>query len=503
MARKTLAGRFANFFSRSAVRARNNLGIIPGDERDGVRQVRNKELELYDAYYEGTQYDKLPRWEEGQDRSGEYIPIRKRQPRIKFNFAKVLIDRMTSKLVGDNTFPDLKIEDDEDANDLLSLVLKTSKLRYFSIEGVRNMLLSGAGFMRFQLIDGAPMLETYHANYCYPVFKPNRKLESVRIQYVYEDGSDLDQNGNPKKKWYRLDLTEQADILFNNPEYQAEAAPTFTPVSTNAHGLGFVQGEWLRTAVDKHTPDGPSIIAEVLDFIDELNYNLSQSSQAIGYNQDPQLTIKNMDEDGIEALIKSSSKAWNLGREGEAKYVESTMEGVKAALEFRDKVRLAIQDVARVVLLDPEKVVGHAQSGKAMEVLHGPMIELINELRPMVEDAMIGLATKMMVTILVYAARGFETQIMIPPGYKPASMMIAAHWPQIFPQTMDDLLKKAQVAQTVTAANVISRETAMAWLAQDFGIENTEDELARIESQPSLDPFGTFTPGEDAGSGAQ
>lgn len=480
------------YFSRSGARVRNNLGIIAGSDREGVRKVRNKELDLYDAYYESTQYSKMPAWDENGTRDGEFIPVRKRQPRIIYNFGKVLVDRVTSKLVGDAHFPDLKVEDDPDTDEFIELVVKTSKLKQRATQAIRLMCLSGSSFMRFMLVEGSLIMETYHSKYCYPKFKPNNKLESIKIMYVFEDQNERDGAGNYKKKWFRMDLDEQNDTTYDTPDYNMESEPEFKVVSVENHALGFVQGHWFRTDMDKHSPDGPSLIGDVLDFIDELNYNLSQSSQAVGYNQEPQLVLTGLDTDGIEKLIRSSTKTWALGKESDAKFVETSMEGVKTASEFRDKVRLGIQDVARVVLLDPDKLGVHAQSGKAMEVLHGPLVELINELRPMVEEGIVELITRMLITVMVYRSRGMDTDIQVPDGYAPISMEIVAAWPQIFPMTMEDLLKKSQVAQTLTSTNILSREWATEWLAKDVGIEDVEAELEKIAEQAPLDPFGSL-----------
>jgi hypothetical protein len=285
-------------------------------------------------------------------------------------------------------------------------------------------------------------------------------------------------------------LTETSDILYDTPDYQFESNPTFNVVGQSDHNLGFVQGEWFRTSVDKFSPDGNSLIADILDFIDEINYSLSQSSQAVGYGQEPQLTVSGMDVDEIDKLIKSSSKAWNLGRQGKAEFVETNLEGVKVANELRDKIRLGIQDVARLLLLDPEKMVGHAQSGEAMKVLHGPMIELIGEIRPLVEDALIELVTKIAITVLKVNAEGQQTDIMIPEGWQPQSLDVVAHWPQIFPMTLDDLLKKSQVAIGLAAARIMSEEWATGFMAQDVGVEDVQEELDKLAAQPVMSPFG-------------
>lgn len=492
--------RFMNFFSRSAVRARNNLGIVLASEREGIRKVRNKELELYDAYYDRTQYDKLPPWDDSHDKSGEYVPIRKRRPRINYPFGKVLVDRISSKLVGSDTFPNFKVEGDPDTNEFIRMIIKASKIDREIMDTVKKMCRSGSSFLRFSLIEGSLILETFHSNYCYPEFSASGKLNSIQIKYVYEDDADRDSSGNPKKKWYRLDLTKVSDILYDNPEYNYESNPVFNIVSQVDHNFGFVQGEWFRTGKEKFSPDGPSLIADSLDFIDELNYNISQSSMAVAYGQEPQLTFSGVEADDIDKLIKSSAKAWNLGKDGKAEFIPNDLSGVRVANEFRDKIRLGIQDTARVILMDPEKFAGHAQSGAALKVIHGPMIELLNELRPMVEDSLIEVITKMAVAVLKVTAAGQETDIIIPEGYAPISMTMTAHWPPIFPMTLDDLAKKADIAIKLSQSRVMSEAWATGYMAPDVGVEDIEEELAKIQAQPVPNPFGGAFSNLDNGS---
>ncbi len=484
--------RWLGVFTRSSQRVANVLGIIPADEAGKVKKFRKQELETLDQYYENRQYDKMPEWNASIAADNDYVAVRKRKPLLIYPFPKLLCSRVASKLVGDDTFPRQVVEEDPDTTEFIRLIQKHSKMKARLLEPVRRMLGAGSCFVRFSIVQGQYKIEHYLSKYCYPVFDAVGELESVRIQYCYEDEEDRDSKGDPKRKWYRLDLTKTVDVLYDSPEFNANASPTFNPVAQVEHNLGFVQGEWFRTSIEKHNVDGYSLFGDIMGFCDELSYNLSQSSQSIMYNQDPQMVINNMSEDEIDALIKSSMKAWNLGKEGKAEFLESDLGAVKVASEYRKDIRLGIQDLARVILLDPEKVVSHAQSGKAMEVLHGPMVELIKELRPEVEDRIANLTLKMMAATLQMSSEGMLLAIQPPPGYRPKSLLITTNWAPVFPMTVNDLKEKLSVATSATAANIASREWATRWLAKDLGVENVEEELAKIAAQPVLNPFGGF-----------
>lgn len=478
--------------SRAERRAQGNLGIINLTGGANVQVFRDQKLEKFDAYYESRQYESKPEWDRASDPNGEHIPVRSRKPRFVFPFSKTLSQRLTAKLIGNSVFPTFTVEDAPDDQAFLEAVVRESKLRAFLLEPIRRMANTGSVFIRFYITDGAYKLEWYHSKFCYPTFQANGELESVVIKYLFDDGEDKDSSGNPKKKWFKMELGSTSEILFDTPEYVENEEPIFNEVDRVDHGLGFVQGEWLKTSEDHNSIDGYGLVSDIMEFVDELSYSLSQSSQSVGYNQDPQLVLKGLDEEGLGSLIRSAMKAWNLGHNGEAKFLESGLGGVERAIELRDKVQQNIQDIARIVLLDPEKIVGSAQSAKAMEILHGPLKDLIDELRSVIQDHLKNLVLKMGLACLSASTSGIPTPVMIPEGWVPQSLSIVVEWPPIFQQTMEDLQKKIQVVSAATAANILSRKTATLWIAKDFGISDVEAEIAEINSQPVLNPFGTF-----------
>jgi hypothetical protein len=352
-------------------------------------------------------------------------------------------------------------------------------------------LKSGAVFVRYYLVNGNIQIEYAQSKYCYPAFDTAGELDSIDIKYIYEDWNEREQNGNPKKKWYRLQLSKTVDIIYDNPEYREGNTPKFEEVGRAEHGLGWVQGEWFATVKDKFDYDGHSLFADILDFIDDMNYSLSQSSQAIGYNQEPQLGINGVDEDEIDALIKSSQKAWNLGKDGKAEYLETNLGGVEAAGEQRDRNRSLMLDVVRVVIHDPEKLAGAAQSGTALNILHGPLVELVDELRAVIEPNLITLLLKIGMTCLHYNAQGMDTVIQTPEGYIPQSADITVQWPPVFPPTLQDINLMAQAANSLSTGKIISRETLTRWIAQVIpSVDNIEEELKKIAAEPDLNPFG-------------
>lgn len=489
---RTIKGRLFGGNSRLREQAKNNLGIIMTDIMNRNQQFRDPNLDLMDAYYENRQYDDLVEWDQAASNE-DYIPVRKRKPRIIYNVAKLLVTKVAAKLVGSAVFPTFVVEDDADDTDFFRVVQTASNFRANLVQPFKHLLTSGSVFVRFYLVNGLPIIEHYNAKFCYPVFDAANELETLEVRYVFSDPDDKDSQGVPKKKWYRMILSKTVDILYDTPDYREGAGiPDFQEVERNEHGLGWVQGEWFRTEKHKFSPDGPAIFADVLDFIDDLNYSLSQTSQAVAYNQEPQLAVNGVDEDELDNLIRSSQKAWNLGKDGKAAFVNSDLKGVEQAGNTRDHFRNRMLEVVRVVILDAEKIVGNAQSGKAMELMHGPLVELIDELRGIVEPNLRNLLVKLGLTLLAFGERGQDTVLDVPNGYIPSSLDLTLQWPAIFPVTIDDIKNKIAAAAQATTAKILSREWATRWIAQDVGIEDVEEELQRIAAEPDLNPFGSF-----------
>ena len=478
---------------RSKIRASRNLGIIVKDIDKADKAFRNPKLETLDAYYERRQYKGLAEWAEEVDASDQAIPLRKKKPLFNLALSKTLCARVASKLIGEDVFPEPTIPESPDDEEFFKAVVEQAQLKSRLIEPVRRMLNAGSVFVRFYIQEGQYKIKWYHAKYCYPTWQGNGELELMTIMYTYDDHEDVDTNGKPRKKWYRIDLGMEEEILFDNPLFEEDKEPQFVPLRTVEHGLGFVQGEFFKTAEMPDSDDGYSLVEDILEFVDELNYSLSQSSKATSYNQDPQLVLKKLTEDEMDRLlVRSSSKSWNMGREGEAQFLETNLSGVERATELRDKVKNHIVDITRVILLEPEKIVGSAQSAKAMEVLHGPLVDLVKELRPVFGAHYKKLVLKISLATLIAQRQGLDIPIMIPPGYSLQSFNLDLMWPEIFQQTIQDLRDKVGVVTSATSNNIISRATGRRFFQQDFKIDDLEAEGVAVDTQTNLNPFGGF-----------
>ena len=477
--------------SRTQLKIKNNLGVIPGDKSPLVLRWRCRWLRVLQHYMERTQYDDKMDWFDAE-RNNEFVPLRDRKPFIISPLPSVHVARINSKLFGIEAFPSFFIENDDTSSELLSIIIKTIFFQTNIKEIGKELLAYGSAFLSFRLENGSVVLEAYNPNHCYPVFDQYNDLESITIKFVFPDPEDLDKKtGKPIEKWYCKKLTKTQDILYDNPKYLTNAKPVFSPVDSVEHGLGFVQGQWFKLSTDPRVLDGDSLIQDILDLTDSLSYNLSQSDRASEYGNDPQTIFSGLTVDELESLVKSKDRAWALGREGSAQFLEISGTGLQNATEQDRRIRQAAQEITRAIFHDPEKITGSAQSAVAMKVLYAPLVDFILEVRPIVEHSMIKLITKIFLLFIKFNSQGVQLPIQMPANYNPKSIDISVKWKDVFPMTIQDFQQLSTVLTSLSNANIISRETVLEKLSQYpwLKIDDIQQEVSKVDNQKQFYSF--------------
>ena len=476
--------------SRTKERVKNNLGIIYGGMRPS--RHRSEHLKKLSDYYYCTQHDDKIDWFEAEEAEIS-IPIRNRKPIVNYPLAKIHVARIVSKLLGDDVFPEIQAED-ESQQEIIDAVLEKIDFKEVMKDFAKKVLAFGSGFIRIKIVEGHMSLTPYDPNYCYPTFAEDGSLETMRIQYVYTDGTTIDkETKKPVERWFRLDLTKEIDVLYDNPIFKDDTPPTFKVVNSESHSLGVVQGHWCKNTKLRKVVDGDSVIEDILDLSDCISYNISRSDQAADYGTDPQVVISGLDESELDELEKSSTKAWALGREGTAQMLEVGGAGVTAAGEMEDRLQRKAQEVTNAIMHDPEKIVGSAQSAKAMEVLNGPLVDAVKDLRPIFEYAIKTILLKILILLKKFIKSRKEI-VGLDADEKLIDLdsEIKIKWGEIFPPTMQDLQAVVSVYSQLVTGNLMSRKTALANLAKYFDYGDLEEEMKLIETQKQFNTFNQF-----------
>jgi hypothetical protein len=145
------------------------------------------------------------------------------------------------------------------------------------------------------------------------------------------------------------------------------------------HGLGECPVVWIQNLPDSEDKDGESDYEGLCDMVDEINMLLSATTGGTRANVDPTLVIR-MSPDRNDGTVQKGSGA-AIFSEGGAEYLEIKGQAVQASVTLLKELRLLALDVAQVVLADPDKLAGAAQSAQALRILYAPMLAKLDSLR--------------------------------------------------------------------------------------------------------------------------
>ena len=164
---------------------------------------------------------------------------------------------------------------------------------------------------------------------------------------------------------------------------------------------------------------------------------------------------------------------------------------MQVAAEQDGRLRQSAQENTRSIFHDPEKIVGNAQSAIAMKVLYAPLVDLINETRPIIGVALVSLVSKMVSTMVLQNGRGADLPLEMPAGYKPKSMDMSLKWGEVFPLTVQDFQQISSALSNLASGNIMSRETVLRKLSKYpwVSIDDIEDEVKKVNTQKEFNTF--------------
>ena len=479
--------------SRFQEMAKNQVGFVfLGSSRAGVKienfLFRSLELNLYNNYLENKQYDHLIPWE--PNISSQQMDNRTTQPKVIFPMAEISTGIVNGLLTSEESRLMLSLDDSNkqlNLDDFIDEVQLWNHLSYL----MPSFLCNGSAFLSFfTTISDKIKMKFYNSMHCWPQFDGDGELHSILIRYIYDTG-ELNERGEKIFRWFQMRKDKEKEILYDNPIFHPEIneVPKFTEVERVIHNLGFVQGAWLTTSFFDAVPDGKSYIRSAIPLMDSMNYRLSKEDSAVFYNLFPLLYAKGMSIDDViedskekQGVIKDGAiKGMNIlatdtpANKSDMGFLESGMTGLQISENFHIRMLQLMQYTLSTVLLDPEKLAGYAQSAKAMEALHRPVIQYVKKIRPQIKKAICSILDK-----LEKISNSAKTEYRLPEG---TTKLAEKKWGLIFEDTPADVATKVQSASTAVMSKIISKKTATKHLAPSFGIENVEEELKQIDSE--------------------
>lgn len=490
--------------------------------------ARTARVQWLGSVLDGSMYECLPyEFHEETEPSGAYIPLAERRPSVRYNLCRVIVNDSVSMLFSEGHFPTPHADDEETAH-ALAKVIADSKLNEVMVDAAtRGSVGSVAILMR--VLGNRAFFSALPTAYLSPAWRADAPdvLESVTEQYKVK-GAALAAQGYDVVALYKAGVTVKqppgrgvkvdvladamaADFWFRRVwDAGAEnwylpwpvlsdkpVEPVIDADRTVKHGLGFVPMVWVRNLPGGDDVDGACTFEAAISTQVEIEYQLSQAGRGLKYSSDPLLMIKEPPT-GNGNLIKGAN-ALVVSKDGDAKLLEISGSAAGAVVEYARALRAFALEAVGGNRADADKL-SAAQSGRAMELMNQALIWLADRLRCSYgEGALLDL-----LYMVIKAGQKFKLTDKHGrpiPKMNPAAE-VTLNWPRWYAPTAVDRQNDATTLKTLRDSNLISQETAIANVADDYDIEDVTEEVARIEGDQdkAMQRLADMTPddtGED------
>lgn len=437
---------------------------------------------------EGRLYDHLEHdFHSEKTSGGEYITLRDRRPSVRYALCKTVVDDSVSLLFSEGHFPAIECKD-EIIRDTLAEIIKETKLNEVMTEAaLRGSAGSVAILMR--VIKGRVFFETKGTQFLTPAWSEDAPdtLASVAEQYKVKGGVlrglgyTINDDDLAADFWFRRVWDARAETWFLPWKVSDKVVtPSVDTVKTKTHDLGFVPVEWVKNLPGGNGIDGGCTFWDAIDTSIEIDYQLSQAGRGLKYSSDPTLLIKEPAAGDDAQIVKGAGNALVVSADGDAKLLEINGTAAQAVIEYVRMLRELALESIHGNRSNADKV-NAAQSGRAMELMNQALIWLADKLRISYgEGAMLSLLKKIVVASNKYPLTVGGEKI------EPlnATEKLSLRWPAWYAPTYSDKQTQAETLTTLRTGGLLSRATAVKTLANGYDIEDPEDEIRNIDSDP-------------------
>lgn len=531
---------------------------------DHINDHRFNDLHDKEAYYRGTAYDKRPfdwnsNYAHGNNiplgakamatmRHDAQQPVALRQPNAKLPLARTIVHRFASLLFGESRFPHVQVKKSLNTQRYINEIIEQAQMKLHMLYAATLGGAVGSVITMFKVVDGRFRLESFNTKWVIPLWEDFHEGEMSAFCVTYPFTKYVFDKA--KKQWvlkpfiYRRVVTKHLDIEFVPQEAVTVASangmrvkpkdeketPKPNPERTFAHDLGFVPAQFIQ-----HTPrfdqtDGDAACETAYSMIDRINENLSAIHHAMQGNLDPTLVLRLTPEDyrklqtmGGVVQTGADGDALVVGKDGDAKFIEITCEGIKVALEIVQKQIEFVLLLCDCVVADPHKITGAAQSAAAIQLLYAPMLSKTDILRTQYgENGLKRLIGKMLrayhaITEVVEGAEQMEKatleavhymdpetekMVEVRPDEDVIDKDVKLVWGQYFESTVSDVFQAAEAMVMATGNRpVTTPEVAATFMARfvgDLNIENTVAKLKQYEAEQQAQEEKMATLGKPA-----
>jgi hypothetical protein len=459
--------------------------LIPNDPDMPLRARR---LDILRRVLDGTLYDALPYdFHEERTSAGDYIPLRLRRPSVRYALPRIVTEDSVALLFSEGHFPTID-SPDRAIRDALTTIAKATRLNEVMTDAaLRGSIGSVALLLR--ILQGRPFVTAMDTVNLTPLWRPDAPdtLASVTERYklpasaFIASGYTLPDKGGTY--WFTRQWDDQAETWFLPHPVSDPAPPTPDPDRSTIHNLGFVPIVWVRNlpgpSWTNDPADGACTFRAAIETSIEIDYQLSQAGRGLKYSSDPTLLIK--EPAGIEGdLVRGAGNALIVSEHGDARLLEIGGTAAAAVIEYVRTLREFALESVHGNRADASKL-SAATSGRALELMNQGLIWLADNLRISYgEGALLSLARMLLRAHVKYKLRIGEATLPPLDAEAPLSLI----WPRWYPPSAEDRQHDANTLAILTAAKLLSTETAVKTLADTYDVEDIPAELALIRAEP-------------------
>src|ERR1700733_2136105 len=222
--------------------------LIP---RDSDYSTRTWILDTLTRAVNGRLYDVLPyAFHDERSSAGEYIPLRKRRPSVRYPLCRVVVEDSVSLLFSEGHFPTIDCPDRVTQGSIAGIA-RDSRLNLVMTEAaIRGSVGSVAILMR--VLNGRIFFQVMDSIYLTPIWNPKEPdcLMTVTERYKVS-GLQLVGNGYEVPDpgvdyWFQRSWDSDSEPWYV-PTTVSDGPPAdIDTVRTVRHGLGFVPIVWIR-----------------------------------------------------------------------------------------------------------------------------------------------------------------------------------------------------------------------------------------------------------------
>ena len=440
--------------------------LIPSD---GDLPARTRRLDLMRRVLDGTLYDVLPyEFHEERSASGEYIPLRRRRPSVRYALARVVVEDSVALLFSEGHFPSVS-SPDEGVRGLLAGVLRESRVNQVMVEAaIRGSIGSSAILMR--ILRGRVFLSVLDTVWMTPQWDPEAPDTLIAVVERYKvPGAELAAAGYAVTDasavyWFQRRWDAEGEIWFWPQAMGASGEAAVDEGRSVRHGLGFVPIVWIKNLPGGVEPDGACTFRAAVESSIEIDYQLSQAGRGLKYSSDPTLLIK--EPAGLDGeMVRGAGNALVVSEKGDARLLEIGGTASAAVLEYVRLLRELALEGVHGNRSDASRL-GAATSGRALELMNQGLIWLADNLRVSYGEG--GLLP--LCRMILRAAGRYPLVVGgVAVGAVDAEAALKLVWPAWYPASSEDRARDAATLLDLAHAGKLSDGTVTRWLEAEWG----------------------------------